>query len=119
MLPTAEPFLYTVSLTATEGTSLSSVEAMLLEALEEVRREGVTGAELARAKAQLHAQLVFDNDSVTSIAHQLGYFETIAGVATFDALPSSIAAVTLDEVAEAARTMLVPDNRTVGWFEPL
>ena len=36
--------------------------------------------ELARAKKQLHARFVFDNDSVTNIAHQLGYFETIAGV---------------------------------------
>ena len=31
-----------------------------------------------RAKAQLRARLVFDGDSVTNIAHQLGYFETIA-----------------------------------------
>ena len=76
---TAEPFLYTLSATATEGTALDRLEAALLEALERVRRDGVTPAEVARAKAQLHARLVFDNDSVTNIAHQLGYFETIGG----------------------------------------
>ncbi len=84
-----------------------------------MRREGITDAELARAKAQLRARLVFESDSVTNIAHQLGYFETIATVDLFGALPARIAAVTVDEVGAAARTMLSDANRTVGWFEPL
>ena len=62
--------------------------------------------------------MIFDADSVTSIAHQLGYFETIGGADTFDALPETIDAVTLDDVADAARRVLVSDNRTIGWFEP-
>ena len=118
ILPTAQPFLYTVSATATEGTPIGSVEATLLGALEAVRHEGISAAELTRAKTQLHAQLVFDNDSVTNRAHQLGYFETIASASLFLSLPAAISAVTLDDVATAARRMFVPDNRTIGWFEP-
>ena len=83
LLPTEQPFLYTVSVTATEGTPLAAVESALLEALERVRREGITDAELTRAKAQLRARLVFESDSVTNIAHQLGYFDTIASVGLF------------------------------------
>jgi predicted Zn-dependent peptidase len=56
---------------------------------------------------------------VTSIAHQLGYFETIASVDIFTSLPARIAAVTLEQVAEAARAMLTESNRTVAWFDPL
>ena len=82
-------------------------------------REGVTAEELARAKAQLRARLVFESDSVTNIAHQLGYFDTIATLALFTSLPTSIAAVTAEAVAVAARTLLNDSNRTVGWFEPL
>lgn len=119
MLPTAEPFLYTVSATATEGVSLDSVERALLEALDAVARDGVTPEELTRAKAQLHARLVFDSDSITSIAHQLGYFETIGSVDLFQALPARIAQATLDEVNDEARRMLVPANRTIGWFNPV
>jgi zinc protease len=119
LLPTAQPFLFTVSATATDGASLASVEARLLEELDRVRREGITEAELAKAKIQLHARLVFDGDSVTNIAHQLGYFETIASVGVITTAPASIAAVTLDEVAAAARTVLAESNRTVGWFDPL
>ena len=119
MLPTAEPFLYAVSITATDGTPLDVVEQALLEALDRVRRDGVTDEELARAKSQLRARLVFDDDSVTNIAHQLGYFDVIGGTEVIRALPASIAATTLDEVAAAAARMLTADNRTIGRFEPL
>src|SRR5215510_181461 len=71
MLPTEQPFLYTVSVTATEGTALESVEATLLEEISRVARDGISEAELARGKRQLQAQLVFDRDSVTNVAHQL------------------------------------------------
>jgi zinc protease len=119
LLPTEHPFLYTVSVTATDGTPLGTVEAVLIEELDRVAREGITEAELAKAKAQLKARLVFDNDSVTNIAHQLGYFETIASVDRFLDAGARIAAVTGDGVLEAAQAVLPVANRTIGWFEPL
>jgi zinc protease len=118
-LPTEQPFLYTISVTATEGTSLSTVESVLLEELERVRTHGITDAELSKAKRQLKARLVFDNDSITNIAHQLGFFETIGSLDAFLEMPSRIAAATLDGVAAAARAVLSSSNRTIGWFDPL
>jgi zinc protease len=118
LVATEDPFLYTISATAVEGTPLASIESVLLEELDRAGRDGVTDAELAKAKAQLRARLVFDNDSVTNIAHQLGYFETIGGVDLFTAAPARIAAVTVEQVATAARATLTPTNRTVGWFDP-
>ncbi len=119
LVPTAQPFLYSVSVTATDGVALGSVESELIEALDRVCRDGITDAELTKAKAQLRARLVFDSDSVTNIAHQLGYFETIASVDIFTAAPSRIAAVTLEDVAAVARRVFSSSNRTVGWFDPL
>jgi zinc protease len=119
LLPTEQPFLYTVSATATGGTDLATLEAALIEALDRVRCEGITDSELARAKAQLKARLVFESDSVTNIAHQLGYFETIASVGLFTSLPHRIAGVTIAAVASAAQGLLRDSNRTVGWFEPV
>jgi zinc protease len=118
IVPTAEPFLYTVSATATDGTPLGAVEAAMLKELDEVRANGITPLELARAKKQLHARLVFDTDSITNIAHQLGYFETVAGVELFGSIGDRVQAVGLEAVADAARAMLIPANRTIGWFEP-
>jgi zinc protease len=119
LLPTEQPFLYTISATATEGTALTQVESVLLEELDAVRREGITGVELARAKAQLRARLVFESDSITNIAHQLGYFDTIANLGLFTSVPARIGAVTAEEVGNAARTVLIDANRTIGWFVPL
>ncbi len=119
LLPTQAPFLYTISATATDGTPLASVESVLLEELDRVRRDGISDAELTKAKAQLRARLVFDNDSITNIAHQIGYFETIGGVDLFTSLPARIAAVTTEAVAAAAQATLPASNRTVGWFDPL
>ena len=103
LAPTAHPFLYTLSATATEGTSLTAVEEAATAAVDRVRRDGITAEELERARHQLHARLVFESDSVTSIAHQLGFFETIGVVAGVRSrCPARIDAVTLDEVNAVA-----------------
>jgi predicted Zn-dependent peptidase len=62
--------------------------------------------------------MVFETDSITSIGHQLGYYETVASAELVAALPSRIAAVTIDEVATAASAVLVESNRTIGTFVP-
>jgi zinc protease len=90
----------------------------VLEELLLVARDGITDLELSRAKTQLQAQLVFDQDSVTNVAHQLGYFETIGGGAVFESLPARIAATTIQEVSAVAREMFSVSNRTLGWFIP-
>ncbi len=80
LLPTEHPFLYLVSATAMEGVGLQDVEAAATEALNEVANQGISERELTKAKNQLRARLVFENDSVTNIGHQLGYFETVASL---------------------------------------
>ena len=119
LLPTELPFVYIISVTATDGTPLATAEAALLAELDAVAAQGITPAELTKAKSQLKARLVFDNDSVTNLAHQLGYYETIASVDVFRDLVPRIATVTLEEVAAVARSVFSASNRTIGWFEPL
>ena len=119
VMPTAQPFLYTLSFTAMEGVALESVECAALEEIERVRTDGVDLAEFVRAKRQLRARLVFENDSVTNIAHQIGYFETIAGPEYLPALPGRIEAVTSEQVCDVARRRLGQMSRTVGWFRPV
>jgi zinc protease len=119
IMPTAQPFLYTVSLTAMEGVPLDVLEGAAFEEIERVRTDGVNVAELARAKRQLRARLVFENDSVTNIAHQLGYFETIAGPEFLPTLQRRIDAVSPEQVWMVARRRLGQLTRTVGWFRPV
>jgi len=118
LLPTAEPYLYTVSASVADGTAIDSVENAVLDALQSVSTKGVTETEVERAKRQLHARLVFDEDSVTDVAHQLGYFETIDAFDRFRELPARIAATSREEVNAAAATLFRSSNRTIGRFEP-
>jgi zinc protease len=119
LLPTEQPFLYSVSCTATSGTPLAAIEEAADKALADVRDNGITPQEFERARHQLRARLVFEADSVTNIAHQIGYFHTVADVEVYHGLEAALAAVRLEDVARVARECLVPANRTVGWFEPL
>jgi zinc protease len=118
LLPTEHPFLYLVSATAMEGIGLAEVEGAATATLDEVARDGITDRELIRAQTQLRARLVFENDSVTNIGHQLGYFETVATQDVCQNAPASIAAVTTADVNRVAKKYLRSDRRTVGWFTP-
>jgi zinc protease len=119
LLPTADPYLYTVSITAREGASLEAVERVAVGEIDRLASEGITIEELEKAMNQLRARLVFENDSVTNVAHQLGYFQTIASVDLFLSLSRRIEGVTREQVADAAARYLRPANRTAGWFKPL
>ena len=118
LVPTQQPFLYTISLTATEGTSLDTLENAVLASLETVRAHGISEQELQKAKTQLRARLVFEQDSITNVAHQLGFFETIASWRYFPSIAARIQAVTLDAVANAAASRLSASNRVIGRFQP-
>jgi zinc protease len=118
LLATKHPFLYYVWATVAEGQTLRTVEDVVFEEVDRFVRDGITESELAKVRAQLRARFVYDSDSVTDIAHQLGYFETVDRWQTYVELIPRLAEVTADQVNQAARKYLGADNRTVGWFEP-
>ena len=118
IVPTQLPFMYTISATATEGTALDRLEDAAVAEIDRVARGGITPQELTKAKTQLRARLIFEDDSITNIAHQLGYFATIGRWQDFHALPARIDAVTLEQVAQVAARRLAPTSRTTGWFSP-
>ena len=119
LLATADPFLYTLSFTATEGVALPVLEEAVLAALEPIVNGRVEDDEVRRARRQLRARLVFEDDSVTNIAHQLGYFETVVGPGFYPRLQQEIDAVTPEQVREVARHRLRRTALTVGSFHPL
>ena len=80
----------------------------------------VTPAEqsLRKAKNQLLAQLAFDDEGVTRIGHQLGFFATIADWRELGGLEERIEAVEAEQVRDVVGRRLAPSGRTVGWFRP-
>ena len=93
LLPTRDPYLYTITATVADGVPLEIIEEAALGAIERVR-SGISDADVARARRQLRARMVFDSDSVTNIAHQLGFFEAIGARDVLDRLPTLVERVT-------------------------
>jgi zinc protease len=118
LLPTEHPFLYLISATAIDGVPLAEVETAATEALQDLVENGVIDREVAKAKNQLRARFVFENDSVTNLGHQIGYFETIASLDLYRNAANRIADITQDDVQRVARKYLRSDRRTVGWLNP-
>lgn len=118
LMPTQHPFLYNIHAAVAEGQTLGAVEEAIVAEIDRLRSGGITPEELTKVHAQLRARFVYDGDSVTDIAHQIGYFETIASWPAFRALRSRLDAVTIERVHAAAVKYLQPSNRTIGWFEP-
>ncbi len=118
LIPTKYPGLFTITATAMEGVSPDTLEAALLAEIEKIQREDVGAEELKRAKKQLLARYVYENDSVTEQAHQLGFFATIHEYRYVLDFPRMLKSVTSRQVAEVARRYLVPENGTIGWFIP-
>jgi zinc protease len=118
LLPTEQPYLYGVSATVRDGVAQSAVEEALFTTLDTLAQAKPAQHALRKAKNQLLAQLAFDDEGVTRIAHQLGYFATIADWRRLAPLRDEIEAVNAEQVREVTARRLAPQHRTVGWFLP-
>ncbi|HBB30420.1 MAG TPA: peptidase M16 [Cyanobacteria bacterium UBA8803] len=110
---------YTLFTAADPGRDLEEIDRILQQIIADVQNQGVTTAELNRAKAQIQASAILSNRDVTSQAFQLGDDQTTAGDYRFtDRYLKAIAQVTLADVQRVAKTYLNPEQRTIGFFEP-
>jgi len=119
LMPTQHPYLYNISASVADGQTLAAVEDVVLSQIDRLVSQGITAEELKKVHAQLRARFVYDGDSVTDIAHQIGYFESISSWKSYHELRSRLDTVTVEQVHAAAAKYLVPSNRTIGWFEPI
>jgi zinc protease len=102
-----------------QGRSAAELESALRGELAAVAADGVTAAELERAKIQYVAGRVYKRDSIFAQALELGLLES-AGLSYRDAdrILERIRAVTADEVRAAARQILVEEASTVATLDP-
>jgi zinc protease len=114
-----EPGWYEINATAAPGQELSKIALVLQQSLTKLQQEPVTNEELNRAKTQLQASFILNNQDITSQANQLGYNQTVAGDYRFiEGYLAAIAKVTPADVQKAAKTYLDPAKQTIGFFEP-
>lgn len=95
------------------------VEHAFTAALEEVARDGITPAELSKAKSLVSADFWRGLATIDGRARALGTYAVLHGDhRKLFAAPESYDAVTAEDVRAVAAQVLRRENRTVGTLEP-
>ena len=110
---------YNLRATAAPGQKLEKIDAVMQQAIATLQKQGVTAAELNRAKAQLRATLILNSRDINSQALQLGYDQTTAGDYRYtDRYLAAVEQVKAADVQQVAQKYLATNRRTVGMFKP-
>lgn len=113
------PGLFLLEGVPAQGTPPAELEAALKEQVEKIVREGVTEEELARVKAQVVADQVYQRDSMFYQAMQIGQLESVGlSYRDLDTLVEKLKEVTAAQVQEVAKKYLKDDNLTVALLDP-
>jgi zinc protease len=113
-----DPNLFWFWATPLPGQTAETLEKELLSHLERLKREPVSEVELARAKNQIEAGFVFQEDSIHRRASLLARFELIGGYALKDRYLGAIRAVSAADVQRVAGAYFQDDKKNVGILLP-
>lgn len=98
-----------------QGVSVEDLEKTIREEIQKVQQEGVTEAELDRAKTNARASVIRSLGSNTGLAMQLAEAEVLYGDwRSFIKQVDEIQKVTVEDIKRVANTYLIKNNRTVG-----
>ena len=113
-----DPSLFWFWATPMPGQTPEKLETELSAHIERLKKEPVTDEEMARAKNQIEAAFVYQDDSIHQRASLLARFELIGGYAMKDSFLAKIRAVTAADLTRVARTWFDPDKKVVGVLLP-
>lgn len=119
MMPTIDPYLYTISAVVRNGRSLAEVEDALETELDRLTAEPITQAELDKALKRAKAQFVMAGESITGQTQLLGLAEAVVGdYRWFETALDKLNEVTLTDIERVRHDYLRKQNRTMGWYKP-
>jgi zinc protease len=112
--------LFLLQATPTSGHSLSELESNLLKQIKQIQTFSVNTEELARAKAQIAANKIYREDSITAKANELGNLAAIN-------LPweierdylKHINAITPRQIQTVANKYLLASHLTIAYLLPV
>ena len=113
-----DPGLFAAYATLAPDVTHETAEAALKAALQSVADDGVTDAELARARRQVVADEAFGRDGPFAAVAQLNEAIAVGDWTLFSDYRDRIEAVDAQAVRDAARAVVHDDRLTVGWYVP-
>lgn len=102
-----------------EGASLKDVEAGIDEVLADIVANGVTQAELDRARKVYVADYIYESDSQSTLARRYGYGLSVGQtLEQIEDWPKELKKITVDDVKAAAAKHLDLKASVTGWLVP-
>ena len=113
-----EPGMLVATVEVRLEDDLSEAAEAMLATLHGIADEPPTAEEVQRAQTEYAANFDLAFNNPQSIALQLSEWAAMGDWRLLFLHRDRIAAVTPEQVAEAAETYLIPSNRTLGYFQP-
>src|SRR5262245_23170358 len=109
-----DPTLFHIRSEARGDHSVEEIEASIYGELKNVIANGVSAAELDRAKHQIEAHFILSRERTLDQAILLGQMETIGSLDYVDAYLRNIQSITGEQLSDVCARYLNENNRTVG-----
>jgi zinc protease len=95
-----DPMGFSITAQLLPGIQPANVEREIYGSLEKIKSELITERELQKAKNQIEAAFIFDQDSIFGQAMKLGYYEITGGWRQLDTYLDGIRKVTREDIRE-------------------
>ncbi|HDO21572.1 MAG TPA: insulinase family protein [Nitrospirae bacterium] len=113
-----DPMLFLLGGTAAPGNDPGRVEKALYGQIDLLKKEAPADREVQKAKNQVEASFIMQQDSLYMQARVIGMFEILGGWRLKDKYLEGIRNVTPEDVRRVAKKYFTRENRTVGILIP-
>jgi zinc protease len=114
----ADPSMHIVFAPLAPGAKHDEVEAIIVQEIERLKKDGVTEVELQAAVAKNAADAAFKLDGSFGIAGNINEFISAGDWTLFYGLDEATKKVTVADIQRVANKYLMEDHSTTGWFIP-
>jgi zinc protease len=113
-----DPYLFFLDATVFPEKNINDVEDALCTEIEKIKNRPPSEQEVQKARNQIEASFIMEQDSIYLEAMKYGMFEILGDWRLIDRYLEGIRKVTPEDVTTIAKKYLRKDNRTVGILIP-
>ncbi len=117
-LTSQDPTLFYITVSVLPGKDFGQLENAIYEEMELLKTTPVGDRELEKAKNQLEADFVFEQESAFSLGQELAEYEIALDWSSIGAYVPSVRSVTAEEIQRVAAKYFTAQNRNVGILTP-
>ncbi|NWF98870.1 MAG: insulinase family protein [Nitrospirae bacterium] len=112
------PHLFYFFAVAVPDKTPDEIEKALYEEIEKIKKEGPSENELQKAKNQIEASFIMEQDSIYMQAMKYGLFEILGDWKLIDKYLEGIRKVSSEDITRVVKNYFIEENRTTGILIP-